>query len=149
MRGPLTDEEIALGWAFSARCWAARRCPSAPGRTNFGELARRAALAAGGGAEGRSALLDGLGANPMHWPALSRWLVMALPWYAAEASPPRCAPLDSDRGRAAMRRWFPPGCGDGPRVPSWLHALPAVGGADAAGRAPSRPRAGAGERRVP
>ena len=127
-KGAMTEEELAFGWAFSAQCWAAR--PSRRrGAPNFDELARRVAAASREGAADPASLLGEMGASPMFWPALSRWLVMADPACVRAVAPPRCPPLDADRGRAWMRSAYRRIGNAQPKASSWLHAL-----ADAAGR---------------
>lgn len=115
MGGPLTDEEIALGWAFSARCWAMRG-------GNFEKARAAACLAAGEGRECAAELREMLD-SPMQWPAVVRWLVMHSPWLADRLHVPADAELDSDAGRARMRALYAQVLGERPRHASWLHAV--------------------------
>ena len=125
----MTEEELAFGWAFSAQCWAARPSRSGSGRTNFEELADEVAKGVRNETLDHSAILDEMGAAPMFWPALSRWLAMADPGAVEAVAPPRCPPLDGDIGRAWMRRAYRRIGNAQPKASSWLHAL-----ADGSGR---------------
>ena len=111
----MTAREEALGWAFSARCWAIRGGA-------FARMHSEACLAAGEGRECAAelrAMLD----SPMQWPAVSRWLVMRSPWLADLLHVPANAELDSDAGRARMRTLYAQVLGERPRHASGLHAV--------------------------